>query len=85
MINRAPHRKCRSMSAQSVGVNRDRIMFEFNKPPRDSDLTGQSDNATQGKKKLGLLPWVAVVYYPHNFKTNNRRAYRCNRFTLLAC
>lgn len=43
------------MAAEGVGGNRDRLVFESNKPPCDSALTGRPDNATQGQNKSGLL------------------------------
>lgn len=42
------------MTAEGVGVNHDSPVPESNKPPRDTAVTGQPDNATQRAKQIGL-------------------------------
>lgn len=39
---------------EGVGVNRDSQASESNKPPCDTAVTGQPDNATQRAKQIGL-------------------------------
>lgn len=43
-----------------VGGNRDRLVSESNKPPCDSALTGQPDNATLGQNKHAGWPQLIM-------------------------
>lgn len=43
------------MTAESVGVNRESPVSESNKPPCDTAVTGQPDNATQRAKQTRLV------------------------------
>lgn len=42
------------MAAEGVGVNHDSPVPKSNKPPCDTAVTGQPDNATQRAKQIGL-------------------------------
>lgn len=57
------------MTAEGVGVNCDSPVSESNKPPCDTAVTGQPDNATQRAKQIGLTHRVPIAHH----KTNGHR------------
>ncbi len=62
------------MRAEGVGVNCDSPVSESNKPPCDTAVTGQPDNATQRAKQIGLSHRVPIAHYAlGNHKTNDHR------------
>lgn len=47
--------------AEGVGVNLDSPVSKSNKPPCDTAVTGQLDNATQMAKQIGLTQTVCPL------------------------
>lgn len=70
--------------AEGVGVNRESPVSKSNKPPCDTAVTGQPDNATQRAKQIGLTQGAYCSLCPWQSQNKWPQAYRYNWFSLFA-